>query len=91
LVYGEDGVHIYSGATSPDDTYVIFSKCPADGGGSEKKGAPMFVMRMADTPSIGGKSEELRALHPDTKDGPELRLPVGWEPHWTYADIGVQQ
>jgi Tol biopolymer transport system component len=91
LVYGEDGMYIYSGATSPDDAYVIFSKCSENGGGAEKNGAPMFVMRMADTPAIGGKSEELRTLHTDTKDGPELKLAVGWEPHWTYADIGVRQ
>jgi Tol biopolymer transport system component len=88
LVYGEDGFHIYSGALSPDGNYVLFSKCPVDGGGSEKEGAPICIVRLADTPMIAGKSTELRKVHPDTKDGPVLAFGNGWEPHWTYAEIG---
>lgn len=87
LVYGEDGMHIYGGATSPDDKYVLFTTSPGDGGGSEKDGAPMHLVRLADAPMITGKSEQLRKLHPDTKSGPVLDLPVGWEPYWTFADM----
>lgn len=89
LVFGEDGVHIYGGELSPDGKYVLFSKCPVDGGGSEKQGAPICIVRFADTPIITGKSSDLRKVHPDTKDGPVLPLnQQGWEPCWTYAEIG---
>jgi len=89
LIYGEDGRHIYGGALSPDGQYALFTRCPQDGGGSERGGAPGGLMRLSDAPTIGGKSEALRKQHPDTKDGPVLALPDCWEPHWTYADIGV--
>ena len=90
LVYGEDGFHIYGGALSPDGKYVVFTKGPKDGSGAEKDGAPICVMRMTDAPMIGGESADLRKLHPNTKDGPVLTLEMGWEPHWTYAEIGAK-
>lgn len=89
LVFGQDGVHIYGGALSPDGAYVLFTKCTVDGGGSESAGAPICVMRMADAPTIQGESTDLRALHPNVKDGPVLELVPGWEPCWTYADVGA--
>ncbi|MBN2309996.1 MAG: PD40 domain-containing protein [Candidatus Hydrogenedentes bacterium] len=88
LVYGEDGFHIYGGALSPDARYVAFTRFPKDGSGAAYGGAPLCIMRMADAPSIGGLSPDLRRLHPDTKDGPILVLDPAWEPHWTYADVG---
>src|SRR5690606_29501783 len=87
LIYGEEGFHIYGGALSPDAEYVIFTRCPKDGGGSESDGAPMAIMRLADAPAIRGESPELRANHPGAKDAPLVELPVGWEPHWTYAEV----
>ena len=88
LVYGEDGFHIYGGALSPDGKYVLFTKCPVDGAESKLPGAPIFIMRLADAPTIGGESTKLRKKHPNTKDGAVLRLPQqGWEPSWTYAEI----
>ena len=88
LVYGEDGVHVYGGSLSPDSAYVVFTVCPQDGGGSEKDGAPICLMRMADAPTIGGASPDLRRKHPKTKDGPVLKLHRGWEPCWTFAEMG---
>lgn len=88
LVYGEDGRHIYGGLVSPDGAYVLFTSGPQDGSGADKAGAPMGIIRLADTPMITGPSRALRKLHPNTKDGPVLWLPMGWEPHWTYADVG---
>jgi Tol biopolymer transport system component len=88
LIYGEDGRHIYGGALSPDGKYVLFSRGTADGGGSESSGAPLCIMRLADAPTIGGPSQDLRAVHPKTKDGPILHFADGWEPHWTYAEVG---
>lgn len=87
LVYGEDGTHVYGGALSPDDRYVLFTRCEVDGGGAEKAGGSMHLMRLADAPTIRGRSTALRKLHPETKDGPVLTLPRGWEPHWTYAEL----
>ncbi|MEW6238491.1 MAG: hypothetical protein AB1656_24155 [Candidatus Omnitrophota bacterium] len=91
LIYGEDGNHIYSGSISPDGKYVLFTKCPKDGGASEESGAPICVMRMDDAPSIGGESKDLRRAHPQTKDGPILTLTAGWEPCWTYAELGERK
>ena len=90
LIYGEDGYHIYGGALSPDAKYVLFTRCDEDGGGSEGAGAPICVMRMADAPAIGGLSPDLRQVHPNANDAPVLQLVDGWEPCWTYADVGAK-
>ena len=85
LIYGEDGKHVYAGALSPDGKYVLFTLSTSDG---NEAAAEMRLMRMSDTPAIGGVSKALRKLHPHTKDGPVLPLGLGWEPHWTYTEIG---
>lgn len=89
LIYGEDGFHIYGGVLSPDGLYVVFTKGPKDGSGAEKAGAPIGVMRLSDAPTITGESADLRKVHPATKDGPVLMLETGWEPVWTYTEIGA--
>ncbi len=88
LIYGERGRHIYYGCTSPDDKYVIFSFPESDGGTD----ANMAIVRLADTPIIVPDDYvELRSLYRNAKSGPILRLQVaGFEPHWTYADIGTE-
>ena len=91
MIYGEDDYHIYGGALSPDGKYVLFTRCPQDGGGSEKSGAPICIMRMADAPAIAGPSKDLRKVHPEAKEAPVLQLVDGWEPYWTYAEIGAQK
>ncbi len=90
LVYAEDGRHVYGGQVSPDGRYVLFTGNVQEDGDPGRAGAPMGLMRLADAPIIAGKSEELRGLHPNTKDGPVLPLPAGWEPCWTAAEsLGV--
>ena len=91
LVYGEDGRHVYGGAVSPDGKYVLFTRSKMDGGGLEEGGAPIGLMRIQDAPTIGGASPALRKLYPSTKDGPVLDLSMGWEPHWTYAEVGKKK
>ncbi|MFH1742344.1 MAG: hypothetical protein ABIH23_25345 [bacterium] len=91
LIYAEEGYHVYGGDLSPDSQYLLFTKYPQDGGGAEKAGAPMFVMRMADAPTIHGDSPELRSIHSNVKNGPTLFLFPAWEPCWTYAEIGGTQ
>ncbi len=91
MIFGEDGYHIYGGALSPDGKYVLFTRYGQDGGGSEKSGAPICVMRMEDAPAIAGPSAALRKVHPDAKEAAVLQLVEGWEPCWTYAEIGVQK
>ncbi len=88
LIYGERDRHIYYGCTSPDDKYVIFSVPPTDGGVD----AEMAIVRLADTPMIVPSDyNALKALYPGAKHGPVLRLgEAGFEPHWTYADIGLK-
>ena len=87
LVYGEDGVHIYGNMPSPDGRYVVFTRSVEEGGNPEGNGGEMAVMRIRDAPTIGGKSEALRQVHPRTKDGPVLHLPIGWKPYWGYAQF----
>ncbi len=87
LVYGEDGRHVYGGCVSPDGKYVLFTGNFEENGDPGHGGAPMGLMRLADAPTIAGVSEELRALHPGTKDGPVLALPIGWEPCWTASEV----
>ena len=87
LVYGEDGRHVYGGCVSPDGKYVLFTGNMEEDGDPGRAGAPMALMRLSDAPIIGGASAELRALHPEAKDGPVLTLPAGWEPCWTDVEI----
>jgi Tol biopolymer transport system component len=87
LVYGEDGRHIYGGHVSPDGKYALFTGNPQEDGDPQHEGAPMGLVRLSDTPIIGGISLELRALHPNAKSGPVLVLPTGWEPSWTVNEI----
>jgi len=88
LIYGEDGRHVYGGHVSPDGRYVLFTGNMNEDGDPENSGAPMGLMRLADAPIIGGESAELRSLHKDVHNGPVLVLPIGWEPCWTFAEIG---
>jgi Tol biopolymer transport system component len=86
LVYAERGRHVYFGATSPDNRYAIFSVPETDGGSD----APMAIVRLADTPIVvPADYSQLRAIYPTAKSGPVFRLAQpGFEPHWTYAEIG---
>ena len=88
LVYGEDGRHVYGGNVSPDGKYVLFTGNLQEDGDPGNAGAPMGLMRLSDAPIIGGESKELRALHPKVNNGPVLPLPAGWEPCWTFAELG---
>jgi len=90
IVYGEAGYHIYGGCVSPDEQYVLFTRSAVDGGGSEKDGAPISLVRLADTPMILGESREIRLEYPEAKAGPMLVLTDGWEPHWTAVDLDVE-
>jgi Tol biopolymer transport system component len=87
LVYGEDGRHIYGGHISPDGKYALFTGNPEEDGDPQHAGAPMGLVRLSDTPIIGGPSPELRARHPNARSGPVLVLPNGWEPCWTFSEI----
>ena len=86
LIYAETGRHIYGGMVSPDARYVLFTKSQKDLGKVDNSLTTMALMRLKDAPTIGGKSPELRKLHPGSKEGPVLDLSFGWEPHWTYAE-----
>jgi len=89
LVYGEEGRHVYGGHVSPDGSYVIFTGNIQENGDPGNVGAPMGLMRLADMPVIGGQDGEARSMYPDAKSGPVLKLPVGWEPCWTFFEIGI--
>ncbi|MBM4040981.1 MAG: hypothetical protein FJ290_20975 [Planctomycetes bacterium] len=91
LIYAERQRHIYFGCTSPDDRYVIFSRRPRNEGPIE---GPMAIMRLADTPIIAPEPYPLmEAKFPNAKRGPTYfldKLPDGFEPHWTFADVAGQ-
>ena len=84
LVYGEDGRHVYGGNISPDGKYVLFTGNIKEDGDPGNAGRADGPDAAEDAPIIGGESKELRALHPEAKDGPVLVLPAGWEPCWTF-------
>jgi hypothetical protein len=87
LVYGEEGRHVYGGNVSPDGKYVLFTGNMQEDGDPGNAGGPMGLMRLGDGPIIRGESRELRQRHPDTRSGPVLVLPSGWEPIWTRASF----
>ncbi len=86
LVYAQDDRHAYGSFVSPDGKYVIFTGNIQEDGDPEHDGGPMSLMRLSDAPIIEGASPDVRALHPDAKNGPILNLPSGWEPCWTYSE-----
>jgi Tol biopolymer transport system component len=89
LVYAEEGRHVYGGHVSPDGKYVIFTGNIQENGDPGNVGAPMGLMRLADMPIVGGQGGEARSMYPGANRGPVLKLPVGWEPCWTFAGIGT--
>lgn len=89
LVYAEEGRHIYGGQVSPDGKYVVFTGNIQENGDPGNIGAPMALMRLADAPIVGGPDGEARSMYPNAKSGPVLKLPVGWEPCWTFVEIGI--
>ena len=89
LIYAEEGRHVYGGHVSPDSRYVIFTGNIQENGDPGNVGAPMALMRLADMPIVGGPDGEARSMYPNARRGPVLKLPVGWEPCWTFVDIGI--
>jgi Tol biopolymer transport system component len=88
MIYGEIGRHIYGGCISPDGKYALFTRSKEDLGEVDHSETTMALLRLADAPIVGGKSEVLRAQYPGAKGGPVLDLSTGWEPHWTFAEPG---
>jgi Tol biopolymer transport system component len=89
LLYAETGRHTYGGGVSPDARYVLFTRSEADLGRVGNSKTRMALIRWSDTPMVGGDSPALRKRYPQAKSGPMLDLAWGWEPHWTYADVGA--
>jgi hypothetical protein len=92
LVYGHGGRHSYFGCLSPDDRYVIFAYDPED----TIVVGDLRLVRLSDTPILQ-EFEDMKVLYPDAKDGPVLELTLpgggplrGFEPHWTFADLGAR-
>ncbi len=84
MLYAEEGRHIYGGCISPDGKYVLFTRSQQDLGEVDNSQTTMAVIRYENTPMIGGRSEP----RPNISAGPMLDLGRGWEPHWTYAEVG---
>lgn len=86
-LYVEEGRHIYGACASPDGKYALFTRSVEDLGKVDQTGTTMAIIRWADTPMIGDKSEALQTRFPNAHHGPRLDLGQGWEPHWTYAEV----
>ena len=58
--------------------------------GTFEQAVLLAIVRLADTPIIVPDDyAALRSLYPNARSGPVLQLPeAGFEPHWTYAEIG---
>ena len=87
LLVAEEGRHLYGGQVSPDGRHVLFTGNAQEDGDPANQGAPMFLVRLSDTPMVRGNSDRLRQAHPGAKDGPVLQLSSGWEPFWTPHDL----
>jgi Tol biopolymer transport system component len=83
----EEGRHIDGACASPDGKYALFTRSVEDLGKVDQTGTTMAIIRWADTPMIGDKSEALQTRFPNAHHGPRLDLGQGWEPHWTYAEV----
>jgi Tol biopolymer transport system component len=86
-LYAEEKRHIYGGCPSPDGAYLLFTRSEVDLGRVDNSRTRMAIIRMADTPMVGGEDGQARAEVPSARRGPILDLSWGWEPHWTYASI----
>jgi Tol biopolymer transport system component len=86
-LYAEHKRHIYGGCPSPDGRYLLFTRSEVDLGRVDNSRTRMAIIRMANTPMVGGEDGQARAEVPAARRGPILDLSWGWEPHWTYASI----
>lgn len=84
LLYAEDQRHIYGGALSPDDQYVLFTRSETDLGKVKISRTRMAIIRFSDTPMINDQNKTLRKPYPNAKNGAILDLSWGWEPAWTF-------
>jgi len=88
MIYAEDGRHIYGGCLSPDARYVLFTRSQQDLGEVDQSNTTMAVIRRQDAPVARGPDGGRHKEYPNAGAGPMLDLGRGWEPHWTYAEIG---
>jgi Tol biopolymer transport system component len=89
-VYAEEGRHIYGGCISPDARYILFTRSQQDLGEVDNSLTTMAIIRRQDTPTARGRNGARHKEYPNASTGPMLDLGRGWEPHWTYAEIGQQ-
>jgi Tol biopolymer transport system component len=87
-LYAEEKRHIYGGCVSPDGKYLLFTRSEVDLGRIDNSRTSLAIIRLSDTPMIGGEGGKAREKDPSARRGPILDLSWGWEPHWTYAAVG---
>ena len=87
--YAEEGRHIYGACPSPDGKYLLFTRSEKDLGSANRARTRLAIIRWEDTPMVGGESEKLWKEYPHARRGPRLDLSWGWEPCWTYREIGA--
>jgi len=82
--------HLYGSCASPDGAYLLLTRSDVDLGRVDNSRTSMMVVRMSDTPVLLGTSKDLERKYPRASDGAKVGLSLGWgwEPHWTYAEIG---
>lgn len=90
MLYAADGLHVYGGCASPDGKYIVFTLSSHDLGGRGSDGTQMSIIRRAGAPMISPGSAALRTQYPSAGTGPRLDLTRGWEPHWTFAEVGTR-
>jgi hypothetical protein len=91
MLYAEERSHIYGACVSPDAKFLLFTRSVEDLGDKENTRINMAIIRRSDTPMIGDQSKALRLGFPDAKIGPRLDLGMGWEPHWTQAELSAHK
>jgi len=85
LVYAEAGRHLYGAHISPDGRHLLFTGNLREDGDPANQGAPMGLLRLAETPMIVEEAG-LRRTYPQARAANTLALPAGHEPCWTASE-----
>ena len=87
LLLAEDQRHIYGGALSPDDRYVLFTRSEADLGKIQNTKTRIGIVRFSETPIAIGNNESAVNFLSNIPKSPVADLGYGWEPDWTYTEV----
>lgn len=87
MLYAEEDRHIYGAATSPDGQYLLFTRSEEDLGKVDNSKTRLAIIRRREAPMAFGQGGAPHKKYAAVEAGTRLDLTLGWEPHWTYAEL----